>query len=221
MLDPAWAQGEYLPGAEPGQGVALARMVGMVTFQSDTLMSERFGRRPARYNEWTEFQDRYDVEGYLHYQGDKLARRFDANSYLYLSRVMDSHDIGRGRGDEERAAERIKARCVFVGIDSDILFPAVYVRRSAEVIRAMGGDTAYRELASINGHDGFLNRVDDMSGIIRAELEGQLACRGVRRLASASDSASTTTATTSVPLNGVRSSSALSSASVTTASAAR
>jgi len=221
MLDPAWAEGEYEPGAGPHQGLALARMVGMVTFQSAPLMSGRFGRGPARYAEWPEFQGRYDVEGYLHYQGDKLARRFDANSYLYLSRVMDSHDIGRGRGGEEAAAERIRARCVFVGIDSDILFPASEVRRSAEVAARAGARVAYREMATINGHDGFLNRIEDMGRIIREELGPQTARRGARRLATASDSASTATATTSVPLNGVSSSSALSKASVTSASAAR
>lgn len=221
MLDPDWKDGEYEPGAGPHRGVALARMVGMVTFQSDRLMNERFGRRPARYTAWPEFHDRYDVEGYLHYQGDKLARRFDANSYLYLSRVMDSHDIGRGRGGEEEAARRIRARCVFVGIDSDILFPVSEVRRSAEVTARAGVETVYRELTSINGHDSFLNRIEDMDRIIREELEGQTARRGVRRLATASDSVKTATATTSVPLNGVSSSSALSRASVTSASAAR
>lgn len=221
MLDPAWANGEYAEGAGPGRGVALARMLGMLTFQSDTLMSERFGRRPARYTAWDEFQDRYDVEGYLHYQGDKLANRFDANSYLYLSRVMDSHDIGRGRGGEERAAERISARCVFVGIDSDILFPAVHVARSAQTIARAGGDAVYRELVSINGHDGFLNRVEEMGAIIRPELGDQASRCGERRLATTSDSERTATTITSVPLNGVSTSSVLKSARMTSASAAR
>ncbi len=194
-------------------------MLGMVTFQSDSLMSERFGRRPARYNEWSEFQDRYDVEGYLHYQGDKLARRFDANSYLYLSRVMDSHDIGRDRGGEEMAAAQVRAKCVFIGIDSDILFPAAHVRDSAEVVIRSGGEATYRELVSINGHDGFLNRIDEMSAILRDALDDQAGCRREGRLARTSDSTSTATATTSAPLNGVSSLSVESSPSVTSASA--
>jgi homoserine O-acetyltransferase len=221
MLDPAWNEGSYAPGVEPLGGVALARMVGMVTFQSDALMTERFGRAPARYTAWREFQDRFDVEGYLHYQGDKLANRFDANAYLYLSRVMDSHDIGRGRGGEEQAVAGIAARCVFVGIDSDILFPAAHVRASAGVVRRAGRDAVYHELCSISGHDGFLNRVPEMSEILSSELAGYADPDVARALATASDSARTATAMINAPLNGVSTSNALRSASATSASAAR
>lgn len=221
MLDPAWNGGDYEPGEGPQQGVALARMVGMVTFQSDPLMTARFGRKAARYNAWREFQGRFDVEGYLHYQGDKLASRFDANTYLYLSRVMDSHDIGAERGGEEAAARMITSRIVYVGIDSDILFPAAYVKSSAECVARAGADAAYRELQSINGHDGFLNRVDEMSAILREELADHAERNGDRRLVTTKSSASTATATTSVPLKGVRRSSALSTTRATRASAAR
>ncbi|MEZ4520448.1 MAG: homoserine O-acetyltransferase [Thermomicrobiales bacterium] len=221
MLDPAWRGGSYEPGAEPGQGVALARMVGMVTFQSEPLMTRRFGRREARYNNWSEFQGRYDVEGYLHYQGDKLAGRFDANTYLYLSRVMDSHDVGDGRGGESRAVAAITASCTYVGIESDILFPARHVRASAEAVRSSGGKAVYRELESINGHDGFLNRIEEMSEIIRSGLGGQSDESTGCRFATASNSARTATATTSVPLKGVSNSSAFKSVSATSASAVR
>jgi homoserine O-acetyltransferase len=221
MLDPAWAGGEYPAGGGPHGGVALARMVGMVTFQSESLMAERFGRGPARYNAWPEFQDRFDVEGYLHYQGDKLAKRFDANSYLYLSRVMDSHDIGRGRGGEEQAVRRIAARCIYVGIDSDILFPAAHVRASATAVRQADREAVYRELHSINGHDGFLNRVPEMSEILSSELRGYADRTLARALATASDSARAATAITSAPLNGVSTSKVLSSPSATSARAAR
>ena len=221
MLDPEWVEGSYEPGAGPGRGIALARMLGMVTFQSDPLMTARFGRNPARYNAWSEFQGRYDVEGYLHYQGDKLAERFDANTYLYLSRVMDGHDIGRGRGGELAVAESIAARCIYVGIDSDILFPACHVRASAEIVAEAGGDAVYREISSFNGHDAFLNQVDQMGAILREELAGQSAANEGRQLARTRSSASTATATTSVPLNGVRSCSAFSSVKATSVSAAR
>ena len=221
MIDPAWAGGDYEPGAEPRSGIALARMVGMVTFQSDPLMTTRFGRNEARYTAWTEFQGRFDVEGYLHYQGDKLAARFDANSYLYLSRVMDSHDIGRARGGEAGAVRQISSRCVYVGIDSDILFPADHVRASAERVRAEGGNSVYRELSSINGHDGFLNRVEDMEEILRSELGGQAVRRDGRPPSCENSSASTATATTSVPLKGVSNSKLFSRTSATSATAAR
>jgi homoserine O-acetyltransferase/O-succinyltransferase len=220
MLDPAWLRGSYEPGSGPEQGVALARMVGMVTFQSDPLMTVRFGRNEARYNAWSEFQGRYDVEGYLHYQGDKLASRFDANSYLYLSRVMDSHDVGRSRGGHEAAAKSVSARCIYVGIDSDILFPSDYVRESAGCIAKAGGNAVYRELSSINGHDGFLNRVEEMGAILREELGDQTVGNGGCRLATTNSSARTATAITSVPLKGVSNARASRSTSATSTSAA-
>ena len=221
MLDPAWAGGRYEPGSEPRSGVALARMLGMVTFQSDPLMTVRFGRNDARYTAWSEFQGRFDVEGYLHYQGDKLAARFDANSYLYLSRVMDSHDIGRDRGGEGAAASQIRSRCIYVGIDSDILFPAEYVRASAETVQRSGGDAIYRELCSINGHDGFLNRIEEMEAILRSELEVQAAGRDDRPPSREKSSASTATAMTSDPLKGVSNSRVFNRTSATRATAAR
>ena len=221
MLDPAWAGGGYEPGEGPGRGVALARMVGMITFQSEPLMTLRFGRNEARYHAWSEFHGRFDVEGYLHYQGDKLAARFDANSYLYLSRAMDSHDIGRGRGSEEAAAAAIVARMIYVGIDSDILFPAAHVRAAAECVIRAGGDAVYRELQSINGHDGFLNRIEEMGTILREELACQARGSAGRRLATTKSSARTATAVTSAPLKGVRSASACNSANATSASAAK
>lgn len=170
MLDPAWRSGEYREGEGPDAGIALARMVGMLTYQSDALMAARFDRNPARYDRWFEFQERYDVEGYLHYQGDKLARRFDANSYLYLSRVMDSQDLGRNRGGVLEAARRITARCLLIGISSDILFPASLVRGDCETLRQAAVSATYREIESINGHDAFLNDLSKLDAILRAEL---------------------------------------------------
>lgn len=166
MLDPAWNNGEYDESAAPRVGVAVARMLGMLTYQSADLMDTRFGRNPARYSEWPEFAGRYDVEGYLHYQGDKLADRFDANTYLYLSRAMDSHDIGAGRGGLLEAAARIRASCLFVGISSDVLFPATYVEDSAGLIRQTGGQASYVEIESIAGHDAFLKEWDALDQVL-------------------------------------------------------
>lgn len=169
MLDPRWAGGDYPDGCGPDDGVALARMVGMITFQSDESMTLRFGRNTqARYHAWPEFHGRYDIEGYLHYQGDKLARRFDANSYLYLTRVMDSHDIGRGRGGLQAAAGRISAEVLLIGIRSDILFPPSHVADTADAIVAAGGRATYWELNSPHGHDAFLKEFDRLEAVLRA-----------------------------------------------------
>ncbi len=160
MLDPAWDNGNYSDDAIPASGLAIARMVGVITYQSDELMAARFGRNPdARYTSWPAFLRRYDVEGYLHYQGDKLVRRFDPNCYLYLTRAMDSHDLGRGRGSYDEGVRLIEAPTLMIGIRSDILFPAYQVRQVADVLQRVGRDGRYVELDSPNGHDAFLNDV--------------------------------------------------------------
>jgi len=167
MLDPAWRGGSYDDGAQPANGIAVARMLGMLTYQSDACMTERFDRNAARYSAWPEFHDRFDVEGYLHYQGDKLAQRFDANTYLYLSRAMDSHDIGRGRGGPLELGHLLRADTLFIGVSSDILFPAIHVAESARSLRAAGAPAAYWELDSIHGHDAFLKEFERMQDVLR------------------------------------------------------
>lgn len=167
MLDPTWQGGDY-GETQPAGGVALARMVGMLTFQSDESMTMRFGRHPvARYNAWPEFHGRFDIEGYLQYQGDKLATRFDANAYLYLLRAMDSHDIGRERGGLAEAAQRISARTLVIGVRSDVLFPTVHVQSTAEAISRGGGAARYWELNSPHGHDAFLKDFHRLDAILR------------------------------------------------------
>lgn len=172
MLDPAWQGGEYESDAAPADGIALARMLGMVTYQSDPAMTARFDRGPARYTAWPAFGDHFDVEGYLHYQGDKLASRFDANTYLYLSRAMDSHDIGRDRGGLQEAARRISARTTFIGVSSDILFLPQHVEDTANILRAAGGQSTYLEFESIHGHDAFLKEFEHFAPLLRSTIEG-------------------------------------------------
>ncbi|GBD15233.1 Homoserine O-acetyltransferase [bacterium HR26] len=172
MLDPAWKNGEYEDGEGPATGLAIARMLGVITYQSDELMTARFNRREeARYTAWPEFLCRYDVEGYLHYQGEKLVRRFDANSYLYLTRAMDSHDLGRGRGSYEAGLARIRARTLAIGIRSDILFWPAQVRDLVERLRRLGKEAEYWELDSPNGHDAFLKDFAQIGPVIREFLD--------------------------------------------------
>lgn len=168
LIDPNFRNGQYEDGHGPEQGLAVARMLGMITYQSDDLMTERFGRSTdAKYNEWPEFQQRYDIEGYLHYQGDKLVQRFDANSYLYLTRAMDSHDIGRKRGGYENALSMIEAPTLGIGISSDILFPKGYTIDFVERLQALGRTAEYREIHSNDGHDAFLKNFDRLDRQVR------------------------------------------------------
>lgn len=206
MADPEWKGGNYYPGPGPVRGLAIARMLGMITYRSDESMWQQFGRRvrPAhlvgrKSADWDEgyggrpgatpaaqaapaaegappggweatfpaggpgdrdldrgFGIAYEVESYLHYNGQALVRRFDANSYLYLSRAMDLHDISRGYGSLEEAYARIRAEVLVIGIRSDLLFPPYLQKEMAAGIQAAGGTATYLEMDSPWGHDAFL-----------------------------------------------------------------
>ncbi len=162
-LDPKWRNGHYYgaaPGDGPHAGLALARMLSQITFRSDDVFTDRFGREvveplAGRFTMW----QRFEVERYLEYHGDKLARRFDANSYLLLTKAMDLHDIGRGRGGVDSALARIatgEVPLLTIGINSDILYPVYQQQELYEGLLAQGGDATYTELDSPHGHDGFL-----------------------------------------------------------------
>ena len=158
MADPDWQGGDYYgSGRSPDTGLAIARMAGMITYQSALGQWERFARRPAsRPALYEEFGGRFEVESYLHYQGKDLVGRFDANSYLYLSRAMDLYDVAAGYESEEEAFSRIEAEVLFVGISSDWLFPPHEVRATAERARKVGARARYAEIDSLSGHDSFL-----------------------------------------------------------------
>ncbi len=173
MLDPAWKDGRYEPGEGPTGGLALARMVGMVTYQSQQSMWLRFGRELAsRPTTTSPLGEKFDVEGYLEYQGRSLVRRFDANSYLYLTRAMDLYDVAEGWESEEEALARVKARTLHVGISTDWLYPPEDVRALAEKLRAAGSDARYAQIESVHGHDAFLKEWDVMTSTIRGYLDG-------------------------------------------------
>ena len=169
MADPQWQGGDYAPGQGPTTGLAIARMLAMITYQSEETMELRFARQPARRldipspSHAADIGGRFDVEGYLYYQGASLARRFDANSYLYISRAMDLYDVSEGYPSLESALSRIQAKALFVGIRSDFLFPAAHVRWLAEKVQALGGDATYVELDSPHGHDAFLKEWGQMA----------------------------------------------------------
>lgn len=173
MLDPRWLGGDYAPGGGPGTGLAVARMLAMITYQSEEGMELRFSRNPARRTDVVspsgsfDLGGRFDVEGYLYYQGEALARRFDANSYLYISRAMDLYDVSEGYASLNDALRRIRSKVLFIGIRSDFLFPAAHVRWLADRVRSLGGDAIYTELDSPHGHDAFLKEWDQMTVALR------------------------------------------------------
>jgi len=169
LADPLWQGGDYLPGQGPQAGLAIARMLAMITYQSEEAMELRFARSPARNQNvpspsgFTDLGERFDVEGYLYYQGEALVKRFDANSYLYISRAMDLYDVSEGYSSIEAALSRLRSQALFVGIRSDFLFPAARVRWLADRVRAVGGNATYVELDSPHGHDAFLKEWQQMT----------------------------------------------------------
>jgi homoserine O-acetyltransferase len=173
MGDPAWQEGNYLEGAGPAVGLSIARMLGMLTYTSAEGLEQRFGRQPAtRPGPWPSFGPRLDLETYFLYQGEKLVRRFDANSYLYLSSAMDRYDAaeGPGRGSDAAAFARVRAAVLGVGIDSDWLYPARQVRDMTEGITAAGGWARYVEIHSPHGHDAFLKEWEQLDTLVRPFL---------------------------------------------------
>ncbi|KAF0153476.1 MAG: homoserine O-acetyltransferase [Ignavibacteria bacterium] len=159
--DPQWNGGNYTE--QPVNGLSSARMLAMMTYRSNENFENRFARNLRNDSRKTPF---YEVESYLHYQGHKLASRFDANTYIYITRAMDSHDVSRGRGSLQNALSQIKARTLSIGIDTDLLYPVNEQKETAELVP----NAKYYEIKSIYGHDAFLIEFEQMNKVIKEFL---------------------------------------------------
>ena len=172
MADPNWNGGDYYDSMPELQGLALARMVAHITYLSEEGMRHKFGREHTNIDKWHEFDEQFQVESYLDHQGEKFikVRKFDANSYIYLSRAMDWYDLSRGYGTIEDALARIKARVFMMSFTSDWLFPADRVAQMAQILEAQGKNVVYHEIRSSYGHDAFLVEYDKINPYFRAFL---------------------------------------------------
>ena len=152
--DPDFLDGAYPPGRPPERGLAVARMIAMISYRGKANFETRFGRRTV--------EDEFEIRSYLRHQGQKLVARFDANSYLTLVDAMDSHDLARDRGEMANVLAGIKTPLLTVGISSDILYPATEVEELA------GGlpDARYQMLHALQGHDSFLIEMANLDGIV-------------------------------------------------------
>ncbi|PTM58187.1 homoserine O-acetyltransferase MetX [Desmospora activa] len=168
--DPAFAGGDYYPDSGPIRGLAVARMVGMVTYRTPRLFEHRFGRNLQRSGPLLNQESLFQVESYLRYQGNKLVDRFDANSYLTLLKAMDTHDIGRGREGARRALARVQAAVLVIGIEDDQLFPAYQQRELHRWLIAEGKESYLFTFPSDYGHDAFLVQFDKLAPPIQAFL---------------------------------------------------
>jgi homoserine O-acetyltransferase len=171
MADPDWNGGDYYAGTPPARGLAVARMVGHITYMSDDSMRQKFGRR-LRGKEafgWN-FDVDFEVESYLRYRGSEFVNRFDANSYLYITKAMDYFDLTNGSKSLSEALAGVTSRFLFLSFTSDWLYPSY---QSQEMVRALRGrnvDVAYCELPSNYGHDAFLVDVAEQTDLIRGFL---------------------------------------------------
>jgi homoserine O-acetyltransferase len=166
--DPHFHGGDYYDQRQgPEVGLGLARRIAHVTYRSEVELATRFGRQAQDGEQPLGAGGRYAVESYLDHHAEKLARRFDANSYLVLTESMNSHDIGRGRGGVSRALSRVSADLVVVAVDSDRLYPP---RLSEEIAEAVGSCGDVRLIRSDYGHDGFLIEIDQVGRVVRETL---------------------------------------------------
>ena len=192
--DPRWRGGDYYdaaPGEGPHRGMGLARRIGHISYRSEPELDVRFGRAPqpgedplaprdagrvvaagsaAVAGSATREPGRYAVESYLDHHADKLARRFDAGSYVVLSEAMNHHDVGRGRGGLAEALGGVRCKVAVAGIDSDRLYP---LRLQQELVELLPGRPDLTVIHSMYGHDSFLIESEAVGSFIRAALDGE------------------------------------------------
>lgn len=159
MADPKWQGGRYEDADPPAAGLAVARMVGHVTYLSATSIAEKLGRRLQDRDDYSySFGSDFAVESYLRHQGDSFTRRFDANSYLYLSRALSYFDLARswGQGSLERALARVRARALVLSFSSDWLYPPSDSAALVAALEANAREVEAHVIESTYGHDAFL-----------------------------------------------------------------
>ncbi len=183
MSDPNWNDGDYYADASPDSGLAVARMIGHITYLSDESMHEKFGRRLRDKNAVTyDFSLDFEVQSYLRHQGELFTQRFDANTYLYVTKALDYFDLSGGQGVLEETFRNLEpdTRFLVIAFSSDWLYPPY---QSKEIVRALKGngiDCSYLEMKSSYGHDAFLLENKDLTRMVWHFLETTARQRGLR-----------------------------------------
>lgn len=170
MADLDWNQGDYYDKKPPARGLSVARMVGHITYMSDDSMREKFGRRMRQSEGLPDFSNVFEVESYLRYRGSQFVDRFDANSYLYITKAMDLFDLANGYGTLGGALEHAKARFLVMSFTSDWLYPTYQSLEIVSALRGRNRDVAFCELPSNYGHDAFLVEVGEQTELVRGFL---------------------------------------------------
>lgn len=158
FADPNWNNGNYAHEKPPSDGLAAARMMAMMMYRSAPAFERRFGR-----NLQSENTSQFQVSSYLNYQGDKLVKRFDANTYVRLTKAMDTHDVSRNRGTFEKVLRNVNIPVLVVGITSDVLYPIDEQKQLADLLP----NGVFAELDSDEGHDAFLIEFSKMADLYK------------------------------------------------------
>ncbi|HUL30044.1 MAG TPA: homoserine O-acetyltransferase, partial [Thermodesulfobacteriota bacterium] len=177
MADPLWKDGHYDGGHAPAKGLAVARMIGHITYMSEISMAEKFRRRPEE-EKLHKFSAGSEVEDYLTNRGNHFVERFDANSYLYITRAIDSFDASKGKNLYE-AFKETKAKILVLAFKSDWLYPASQSKEIVKACKWAGIDTTYCEIDSTYGHDAFLLEVDEETHLVKHFLQKVMFENGV------------------------------------------
>ncbi len=174
MADPHWNHGDYYDGPKPATGLAVARMIGHITYLSDEAMRLKFGRRLQDKSDFSfNFDADFQVESYLRYQGRKFVDRFDANSFLYITKAADYYDLilQHGAGSAVRALAKARARFLVISFTSDWLYPTYQSREIVKALKKNGRDVSFCEIEADWGHDAFLLPNPRLSALIHGFLE--------------------------------------------------
>jgi homoserine O-acetyltransferase len=174
MADPNWNNGNYYMGSKPDLGLAVARMIGHITYLSDESMRHKFGRRLQNRRDFSfNFDADFQVESYLRYQGTKFVERFDANAFLYITKAADYYDFENqyGEGSAVKAFSKTKAKFLVVSFTSDWLYPTYQSKAIVQAMKKNGLDVSFCEIEAKWGHDAFLLPSERLSTLIKGFLE--------------------------------------------------
>ncbi len=170
MTDPTWQGGDYYEKEQPSAGLAVARMIGHITYMSNESMEDKFGRALKKEELGYEFTTEFEVEGYLRYRGDSFVKRFDANSYLYITKAMDYFDLQQDK-KLHQAFKGIKTRFLVIAFSSDWLYPPSQSKDLVKAFKMNGIDVTYCEISSDYGHDAFLLEFNEETKLVKHFIE--------------------------------------------------
>jgi homoserine O-acetyltransferase/O-succinyltransferase len=181
MADPEWDNGNYpTTGKNPARGLSVARMAAHITYLSDVALHRKFGRKLQDRDALTySFKSDFQVENYLNYQGQSFVERFDANSYLYITRAIDYFDLAEDYGGLPQAFTNTKTRFCVVSFTTDWLFPTADSRQIVHALNAAGASVSFAEIETDKGHDAFFLDEPEFLAIMRGFIQSSAKAKGL------------------------------------------